>query len=154
MSYSNQERTMNKFLLCTLVSVMSVAAFDVLARELVAPSDSRSCEMVETATLGVSFNQVPVKLDGFQEYINMKRDEIFNLAADLQITDIVLQNMNYNINYFYNNGFPRDEKKDYVMNGNLSFQMKDADKAPLLMEKVGALGYQVNFNVNAYRQCR
>ena len=146
---------MNKILLCTLVTMVSMTAFNSFAKSIRASnSNDLTCDMVETATLGVSFNQVPISLDGFQAYIDGKRDEIFNFAADLEIADIVLHNMNYNINYYNQGGSPSAEEKSYVMNGSLSFQMKDADKAPLLMEKVGALGYQVNFNVNAYRQCR
>ncbi|PCJ97254.1 MAG: hypothetical protein COA45_09950 [Zetaproteobacteria bacterium] len=146
---------MNKILLCTLITVVSMAAFDSFAKSKRASNlNDPTCDMVETATLGVSFNQIPVALDGFQAYINSKRDKIFKLAADLEISDIVLHNINYNIIHNNQGGYPSAEEKYYVMNGGLSFKMKDANKVPLLMEKVSALGFQVNFNMNAYRQCR
>ncbi len=144
---------MKNILLLALVTTTCVASA-AHARKAVISQDGRTCKMVETATLGVNFNQVPVQLDGFQAYINQKRDEILGVAADLEIKDIVIQNMNYNIYPNNNSGYPMQGPKPYFMNGGMSFQIQDTENAPLLMEKVGTLGYQVNFNVSAYRQCQ
>ncbi len=112
--------------------------------------------MVETANLGINFSNVPIELKSSKSYVQQKADEILAIAADLAIEDIHIQNMNYNI-YTNNNNYNncnKDTPSTYQLNGNISFQMPNAANAEKLMEAIGDKGYNVNFNMNAYRQCQ
>lgn len=124
------------------------------ARTIAQPSGQK-CEMVENVTLGLNFNNVPVKIAEAREYITSKSEEIESIATELGIEDLEIQNMNYNI-YANNHGgcHMQVDGMEYRMNGGMSFKMQDAEKASVLMERLGEKGYMVNFNMNAYRQCQ
>ena len=154
----NREKTM-KILKITFTTILFLGLFiapTVNAKMALARSDSgQNCKMVETATLGINFNNVPIELKSSKSYVQQKADEILTLAADLAIEDIHIQNMNYNI-YTNNYGGCNNTStpSSYQLNGNVSFQMPNAENAEKLMEFIGEKGYNVNFNMNAYRQCQ
>ncbi len=137
----------------TAMFIPSVNAKVAIARSAPATKD---CKMVETANLGINFSNVPIELKSSKSYVQQKADEILAMAADLAIDDIHIQNMNYNI-YTNNNNYNncnKDTPSTYQLNGNISFQMPNAANAEKLMEAIGDKGYNVNFNMNAYRQCQ
>lgn len=137
----------------TAMFIPSVNAKVAIARS--AP-DGKNCKMVETANLGINFSNVPIELKSSKSYVQQKADEILTIAADLAIENIHIQNMNYNI-YTNNNNYNncnKDTPATYQLSGNVSFQMPNAANAEKLMEAIGDKGYNVNFNMNAYRQCQ
>lgn len=136
----------------TAMFIPSVNAKVAIARSAPAAKD---CKMVETANLGINFSNVPIELKSSKSYVQQKADEVLAIAADLAIEDIHIQNMNYNIytNNNYNN-CNKDTPSTYQLSGNVSFQMPNAANAEKLMEAIGDKGYNVNFNMNAYRQCQ
>jgi len=139
-------------LLCLFI-ILSLNSNVAFAKRLMNAS-GQSCEMVESATLGVNFSNVAIELKASKSFIQQKADEIMALAADLAISDITIQNMNYNIYSGSNSGCSKPAQQAYQLSGNISFKMPDAMLAEKLMEALGEKGYNVNFNMNAYRQCQ
>lgn len=132
------------------IAICSAPAF----ADRVAPAQNqKNCEMVETANVGVNFNNIAVDLKDTKSFMEQKSEEVLAAAADLEIENLHVQNMNYSV-YSNNGGGCMASNAQYQMNGSMSFQLKDSQKAAELMEKLGELGYIVNFNMNAYRQCR
>ena len=120
----------------------------------VRPSGQTNCHMVKTAQMGISFSNVSVEFKSMQSYVDQQAIRVMNIAGDLGIDDIFVQNMSYNIYSSNNGGCNAQSSGEYRMNGNVSFQILDAKKAVSLMEKVDEAGYIVTFNMNSYRQCQ
>tara|TARA_R110002095_G_scaffold206163_2_gene189983 strand:- start:783 stop:1232 length:450 start_codon:yes stop_codon:yes gene_type:complete len=135
---------------------ISFTAHNAQARKAVLVSDAnaQTCKMVETATLGINFSNIPVDLKSSKSFIQQKADEILAIAADLGIDDIQVQNMNYSIYSNNNGGCNASTASVYQLSGNVSFQIPNAGKAESLMQALGEKSYNVNFNMNAYRQCQ
>ncbi len=143
---------MMKTLALTGLSIIFCTA-PAYADRIAPVQNQKNCEMVETANVGVNFNNISVELKETKNFMEQKSEEILAAAADLEIENLHVQNMNYSV-YSNNGGGCRASNTQYQMNGNMSFQLKDSQKAAELMEKLGELGYVVNFNMNAYRQCK
>ena len=141
-----------------LVAIVSAVGWPVVADARKVSSTSvggqANCHMVKNAQMGISFSNVAVELASAQSYVDDQVAQVMSIAADIGIEDIFIQNMNYNL--YSNNGGSRNAQSgtQYLMNGNISFQVSDAEKAVSLMEKVGGNGYNVTFNMNSYRQCQ
>ena len=141
-----------------IVAVIFLVGWPVVAyaRKMAAPSASgqANCHMVKNAQMGISFNNVAVELTAVQSYVDQQAAGVISVAADLGIEDIFIQNMNYNLYSNNGSGCNNQSNAQYSMNGNISFQISDSEKAVSLMEKVGENGYNVTFNMNSYRQCQ
>lgn len=114
-----------------------------------------NCQMVETAQLSLSFNNISVTLDSAKSYMNDKMGEIQATAGDLGIQKLDIQNVNYSV---YNNngggGCGVAPATAYTLSGSVSLNTGSAEQAATLMQKLGEKGYIVNLNVSSYRQCQ
>ncbi|MBK9585029.1 MAG: hypothetical protein KA099_04415 [Alphaproteobacteria bacterium] len=126
---------------------------------VVAAPAGQNCKLVETVQFGVNFNNINVDPKTAKTYMDEKIAELRALAADLGIEKLEIQNLNYSV---YNNNYnyggcgaaPAPATPVVQLNGNVSFIVEDSAKGTALMEKAGEKGYNVNFNLNAYRQCQ
>ena len=147
-----------RFLKLALIVAALMGFSDIsYARKMIAPTGQQNCSMVETATVGINFSNVPIDINSAKSYTQEKADEVMALAADLGIEDITLQNLNYNVYSNYSGGCQGGATQigQYTLSGGISFQVNSgAEKAAMLMEAIGEKGYNVNFNMNAYRQCQ
>ena len=144
----------SKIIFMVVLLSASLMASNVSAKRLLSSSNGQNCKMVETASLSVSFNNVSVELKNTKSYIEEKADEILLIAKDLEIEEIHINNMNYNVYTNNNGGCNASTPSKYNMNGSFSFKIDDAEKAATLVGAIGAKGYQVNFSMNGYRQCQ
>ncbi|MCB1681588.1 MAG: hypothetical protein H6858_07400 [Rhodospirillales bacterium] len=133
----------------------------VKADIIVAAPVPQNCKLVETVQFGVNFSNVSVDPKTAKSFMDDKISELRALAKDLGIENLEIQNLNYSIynnNYNYNyancGGAPASAPAVMQLNGNVSFIVGDSAKGTALMEKAGEKGYNVNFNMNAYRQCQ
>lgn len=136
--------------------VTTAYAKEAVARKMAAPQDGSNCSLVENANIGINFSNQQISLSDAKDYMSKKREEVEAAAAQMGIEDLDFQNINYSI-YNHNNGVCNIQNSNsnfYQLNGNMSFQLQDSEKATDLMEKLGDLGYNVNLNMNAYRQCQ
>ncbi len=126
----------------------------------VAPAPTgQNCKMIETVQFGVNFSNVNVDPKAAKTFVDDKIAELRTLAADIGIEKLEVQSLNYSI---YNNNYnyggcgaaPAPTPALLQLNGNISFIVDDSAKGTALMEKAGEKGYNVNFNLNAYRQCQ
>ena len=143
-----------KLLKITLVVVALCGIALTSHARIIASGNQQNCKMVETATVGINFNNVPTDIKSAKSYTQEKADEVITIAKDLGIEDIIVQNMNYNVYSNNGGGCSGAVASQYNLNGNISFQIADAEKAANLMEAISEKGYKVNFNMNAYRQCQ
>lgn len=117
---------------------------------------SQNCKMVESATVSLSFNNVPVTLETAKQSVDERMAQIETLAKDLGISNLVIQNVNYNV-YGNNSGgcvSANGDTTSYVLNGSISLQMESADQAGEFVKSISGKGFIANLNVNSYRQCQ
>ena len=138
------------FLLASGFLVFPLAA----KSRIMAPGQGQNCEMVKTATLSINFSNVPTEIKDTQSYVDKKVDAVLKIADGLDVESIHIQNMSYNVYSNNSGGCHGNVSARYNLNGNVSFQIGNAEKAAALLEKLDDEGYNVNFNMNAYRQCR
>jgi len=115
----------------------------------------KSCEMTETVSVSMSFNEQEIDLANARGMMDDKLGTVQEIATGLGIENLELQSYSYNI-YANNNGgcSTSSSARNYQLNGNLSFMLKSADKSDELMKALSEKGFYVNFNLNAYRQCQ
>lgn len=133
-----------------VITTMSVTA----SAKQVSSSYTQTCKMVETVTLNINFNNIPIELKEASGFMEQKAEDVTAKAADLGIEKIDIQNMSYNVYSYNNGGCNAGATSQFQLNGSFSFQLKDSKKAITLMESLSDMGYNVNFNMNAYRQCQ
>ena len=138
-----------------LIGTLSSGVFasEKIARSIMTDANGKECSMVETANVGVNFNNIETELKESRSYIDKKVDDISAIALGLGIEDLEINSLNYNI-YSNNSGGCNASNNGYRLNGNISFKMSNSEKAAELMEALNEKNYNVNFNMNAYRQCR
>lgn len=156
---------MKNSFLGALVLASCVFSTSVMAEEKVsltnlvlggAGNTSQNCKMVESATVSLSFNNIPVTLENAKQTVDERMEQIENLAKDVGISNLVIQNVNYNV-YGNNSGGclgANGEATAYVLNGSISLQMENADQAGSFIKSVSGKGFVANLNVNSYRQCQ
>lgn len=161
---------MKKTVLCLSLSVFAfplsaraeeAAAVPVRADVVVAAPVPQNCKLIETVQFGVNFNNVNVEPKTAKTFMDDKIADLRNIAKDVGIESLEIQNLNYsvynnNYNYAYTSYGSTPAALPTVMqlNGNVSFIVQDSAKGTALMEKAGEKGYNVNFNLSAYRQCQ
>lgn len=154
----------NSFLIAvTLASC--VFSMSVMAEEKVSLTNlvmggsgntSQNCKMVESATVSLSFNNVPVTLETAKKDVDERMAQIETLAKDAGISNLVVQNVNYNV-YGNNSGgcvSASGDTTSYVLNGSISLLLESADQAGEFVKSVSGKGFIANLNVNSYRQCQ
>lgn len=114
------------------------------------PEDNTSkCKMVETVTLSLSYNNIPIELSAINDFLEVRTGEIMATAKALGVESLILNNIGYNV---YSN-YSGVGKLNYMLGGNVSMQLDNAQQATKLMEAFVKEGYVPNMNVNSYRQC-
>jgi formylmethanofuran dehydrogenase subunit B len=104
------------------------------------------CKLTETVSISVNFNtQVPSPTKAKETFDGMLAT-VKAEAATLKVENFMLQSMNYSMNpNQYGNMV-----SGYGLNGSMSFQMKDVDKASALMEALNGKNMTASLNVSAY----
>ncbi len=117
-------------------------------------TDMSQCEMNKNMTLGINFNNVFVTAEESGAYVQTKITEIETIAKENGVEKILIQNMNYNINSVHGSYNQPKVEGQFRLHGNINFQLQ-GDKEPVnLLKALDEKGYNVNFRVNANRQCR
>tara|TARA_B100001989_G_C24550023_1_gene473744 strand:+ start:507 stop:947 length:441 start_codon:yes stop_codon:yes gene_type:complete len=146
---------MKKLLLIILLLFVSAPAIaSERTKVALVSTGGQKCKMVETVTVGMNFNVQGIELGEAKSLMENKMAEIENIATSLEISNMELQNYSYNI-YANSTGCGHGASNNlYQFNGNLSFKLDSADKTDALMDALAEKGFNVNFNMNAYRQCQ
>jgi hypothetical protein len=131
-------------------AVLTVAACfglgaPALARAQVSPA--MRCQN-ENAQVSVTFNGIDKDISVIKSKLDSKIAEIKALGAEQQFTKFEIQSFNYNINANYNAASGGETQFQY--NGNVSFSVLPADKAPDFMALLVKKGYQARLSVNSY----
>lgn len=105
------------------------------------------CPLKEQANININFQSVEKTPQAARQAFDGQMKRVEQLAGDLGIKELNLQNYNFSLNPNYNG-----MSSGYQMSGNVSYQLEDAAKATTLLEKLNAEHMQANINVNAYNQ--
>jgi uncharacterized protein YggE len=129
----------------------SVPADEALASKRIPHQGGGGCTMQENVSLSVNFN---IRAKSFQEAkkkYEEKMQQLDTFAKQQNIQKFDLQSMNYSINsqqISYDDGMP---EQGYQLSGNASYQLDSADNAFKLGEFLTQQKFQINVNVNKYR---
>lgn len=133
-----------------------------VAARIVAPAALvPKCNIVENASLSLNFGNVLLEVGKAQTYIQENITEIQNMAKEVGLENLEVNNMNYNFysdsnNYTAYTGHSADNSGRPLqmrLSGNITFAIPDVEKGLALMEKAGLKGFSINYSVNANRQC-
>jgi hypothetical protein len=145
-----------------LVAAAAVAITFSPAAQAVKSASGLPCDMMENATISISFNGIETDVSVVKDKFDAKIAEIKQVAKDMELQKFDLQSMNYNINTQNYGGVAMSRmamntlgtsaapSPQYRFNGSVSFQFLPAEKATELMMRLTKKGYQANLNVNAY----
>jgi hypothetical protein len=138
------------------ISLQAHATEDARAISTIGVEVSQNCEMVETSTFGVNFNNISIQIGDAKKYMDARMTEIETAAKDVGLQKFEIQNSSMNV---YSNNYSggcgaATAPAQYQLNGSLSYNVDDIAKASELAKKIETLGYSVNLNSNAYRQCK
>ena len=147
------------FTICLILATVenAQATEDARVMSTIGTEIGQNCEMVETSTFGVNFNNVSIAIGESKKYMDDRMAEIETAARDVGLQKFEIQNSSMNVysnNYNSGCGATPTAPAQYMLNGSLSYNVDDIAKASELAKKIEALGYSVNLNSNAYRQCK
>lgn len=103
------------------------------------------CTLTENVTVGVNVNNITVNsIADAKAQFDKRAAEAADVAGELKIGDLQMQNMNYNI-YSQGNG-------SYQMSGSYQYKMPSSDVAFKFASMLEKKGFTPNINSNSYRQ--
>lgn len=146
---------MKRAIVCFVLLNALFTVTPVHANERVAvAAPAQNCHMEENNTLSFSMNGSEKDITKIKALMDAKMAEVKAVATEASVTDFEVQNYSYNTYSNNNGGCSNGVSGDLQYNANFSFLVKPADKAAELAASLGAKGYNVSLNVNAYRQCQ
>lgn len=116
----------------------------------------QNCRMIETNTLVVNFNNIPVTVSKAKAFMDERVAEIETLAKQAGLQKFELNSLNYSV-YGNSTGGGCGEMVapvQYILSGSVGYTLDDVTKAESLIKQIEAKGYQINLNSNAYKQCQ
>ena len=117
--------------------------------------DTSKCDLKKNITLNINLGNTFIPADEVGTYITSRIAEVETLAKDAGVEKIFVQNMNYNVNSYKNNNYNQPPVNgQFRLNGSINFQIQGEKEPTSLLKALDEKGYNVNFRVNANRQCR
>lgn len=143
-----------------LSCALLIAAGPAFAESVVSISapavNNKGCRFVETANFGINFGNVTLDALAAKTYVSEKIAEIQAMAQTVGLETLEINSINYNLysnanNYTYAGSMP--PQPQLQLSGNITFIVTDPQKGVYLMQEAAQKGFNVNFSLNAYRQC-
>ncbi len=128
-------------------------ALPIVAPDIKTLEKKAKCTSNNNATLRINFKESSASLKQLTSFVSNKTDEIMVLAQDLNIEDLHIQTMSYNIQNKAHS-YRTDNKTPYSLNGSVTFATKNTDKAASFAEVVDEKGFNINFRVSTSQRCR
>ncbi len=120
---------------------------------IVKPKPAKCPGMQEQVTLNINFNSRERDIAQAKAAFEKRMADMEAFAKKAGVQKFEMNNMNYNISaQMQSSGMDGMQLMYYQMNGNLSYQLDNADVAAKLMEQLTGQGVQSSMSVNSYRQ--
>lgn len=114
---------------------------------------NEKCPYQEQVTLNVTLAAREKSVREAKTAFDKRIEEVENFARQAGVAKIQVMHRNYNISsqpQYGVNGMVSGIM-EYQLNGNVSYQLNDAEVATALMEQLSRQNIQASLNVNAYR---